>query len=265
MPTKKIVKKLYGGKVAIEFTPTGHTYNVNGKRAISVTSVTGILEKNLKWWAVGLFKNFLVDILATGRAVTRADVDEGARLHDKRKKEAGDIGTAVHDWAEAYIKGMNPQVPKEGDPIHHGVVAFLSWVDEFGIKFIESERVVYSLLQDYVGIMDCAFTMACENHEIVHVGDFKTGNYKVIKDKNYQPVGEAPYFEHRLQVAGYAGAYFEETGTTLGDNFIIYFGKETGDFKVFEVGNFNNDYNAFLGCLVVKRRQKSVEEAENKL
>jgi hypothetical protein len=129
--------------------------------------------------------------------------------------------------------------------VANGAIAFLKWVDENKIKFISSEQIIYSKKYNYVGIMDCKFTMGKEKHKIVHAGDFKTS--------------KAIYPEYRYQVAGYQGADEEESGEVYGTKWIIRFGKEDGEFEAKEFGEHEQDYKTFLACQTVALRKKELD------
>jgi len=235
---------LYKNKITIDYWDARHLYIVRetGKVPLSVTGATGIIDKPaLKIWAVNLTRDFLLDLVRRKKPITEQAIIDASKLHQQRTKAAATLGSLVHDWVEAHIKGQNPIMP--ADPrVLNGVMAFLKWVEEHQVKFISSEQVVYSLKHDYVGTMDCKFTMGIESHKIVHAGDFKTG--------------KAIYPEYRYQVAGYQEADTEESGQKYGSKWLMRFDKETADFEALEYHEHKEDLKAFLGCLDVKRRQK---------
>lgn len=270
MASKKADKviRLYGGKVRVEYFDQYHRYFVNKKRKIGVTTVTGVIDKSraLIWWATGLMKEHLKEVLEGGEKISIADIEYAARLHMQRKTESADLGTLVHDWAERYIKASPEDRQKidlpEDDRVLNGVLAFLKWVKDHGVEFVASERVVYSKKHDYIGTLDCLFTMKKEKHGIVHVGDFKTS--------------KGVYDEMIFQVTAYEEALREEmaTGcdmveTTLdgklefGDKYILRFDKETGEFEAHQISakDHEKDIKAFVGLMYAKMRLMELEEA----
>lgn len=249
-PTKTL--SLYKGKITIDFFEGKHSYVIRetGKRPLSVTACTGIIDKSrpLIFWAVGLAKNHLLENLQNGKAIDEAIIEEACKQHQVFKKAAADIGTEVHEWAENWIKTKikerkDLKLP-DNEKAANGAIAFLKWVDENKIKFIASEQIVYSKKHDYVGIMDCKFTMGKEKHKIIHAGDFKTS--------------KGIYNEYRYQVAGYQGADEEESGEVYGTKWLMRFGKDDGEFEAHEYGDHEKDYKTFLACLAIKKREKEL-------
>lgn len=261
VPTK--TQELYGGTVLVDFYGEGsrHDYQVSVKKGsvwtpkspLSVTASTGVVDKSgaLMGWAVNQSRDFLLAALKEGSAMTEALIIEASKQHHRKKAEAADIGTQVHEWAEKFIKGLKPAMPD--DPkVLNGVTAFLSFIDQHEIKFISTEQLVYSKKHDYVGLGDCEFTAGIgldgvkEKHKIVHFGDFKTAN--------------GFYDEYRFQVAAYQAASTEESGKEYGDKWIIRFGKDDADFHVRGFAEQDQDFAAFLGCLTLKRRLVALKE-----
>ena len=249
-PTKTTL--LYNGKIKIDFYEKSHRYIVNDlERPVSVTACTGVIDKSrpLIYWATGLMEEFLKNIKGE---ITHDHIDEAKKQHTIRKEEAATIGSQVHDWAEKYIlyklkraKEL-PEMPKE-ESVRLGVMAFLKWVDEHKIKFLDTEKLVYSKKHKYVGLMDCKFTMGgSEKHKIIHCGDFKTS--------------KAVYNEMRYQVSAYQAADAEESGEVYGSKWILRFDKETGEFEAHEYGDHNKDFKVFLACLTIKQREKELSK-----
>lgn len=249
-PTKTI--KLYKEKITIDFYEGKHSYVIRetGKRPLSVTACTGIIDKSrpLIIWATRLAETHLCECLKNGVQITEKEIAEAINKHSVRKKEAADIGTQVHEWAESWIKTKikdrkDLALPAD-EKVLNGAIAFMKWVEEYKVKFIASEKIVYSKKYDYVGIMDCKFTMGTEKHKILHCGDFKTS--------------KAIYNEYRYQVAAYQGADEEESGEVYGTKWIIKFDKVMGEFEAKEFSEHNQDFETFLACLAIKRREKEL-------
>jgi len=247
-PTK--TTKLYKGKITIDFWENRHLYKIRetGRVPISVTAATGTIDKSrpLIYWATGLARDYLIALIGKKKPITEQDVFDAVGLHAVRKKAAATIGSAVHDWAEQHIKGKKPEMPTD-EKVANGVIAFLKWVNEHKIKFLCSEKMVYSKKYQYVGLMDCSFTMGTEKHKIVHCGDFKTS--------------KGIYPEMRFQVAAYQAADAEESDQLYGTKWIIRFDKETGDFEAREFIDHIEDFKGFLGCLATKKRLKELQKS----
>src|SRR3990167_7038564 len=148
-----IKSKPYKG-IELEFDDEKHRFSINGKSILSVTGATGMVDKSapLMFWAVKLFREFLIDKLSQG-IITEELILEGSRQHTIKKEKAADIGTQIHKWCGEYIMGKNPAIP-EDDKIKNGALAFLKWIDENKVKFLNSEEIIYSKKYDYAGIID---------------------------------------------------------------------------------------------------------------
>jgi len=253
MATIKEEVLLYGGKVNLTFYPTSHQYRVDGKRLPSVTAITGQIDKSraLLGWSERLASEYLSKIELEGKQITRADWTHAITLYKQKKDEGGDIGTEVHNWIDEWIS-LSPEertkkeLPKD-EIVLNGIIAFLNWVKQYDVKFIENERLIYSKKYKYVGKMDNVYTMGSEEHKIIHIGDFKTSNY----------VG----CEAILQTVGYAIAYNEEMKTDYEDLCIQHLNKKTGDFRLIE---FKMTPSLKQGFIALTKLKQAVAEA-NKL
>jgi hypothetical protein len=247
-----MITKLYDGSIELEFDEARHRFTVAGKPIISVTNVTGIIDKSrpLIYWAVGLTKDFLMGNLQTLIDDTKGDkiagiIEEAVKQHSIKKQQAADVGTQVHDWVEMFIKAKSkkdwPEIPKEAQ-VFNGITAFLKWTEECEVKFISSEKQVYSKKYKYAGIMDAEAIIKRKTCVI----DFKTS--------------KAIYPEMRFQVAAYQAAVEEETGKEYsGNKWLARFDKETGEFETHEFAEQDKDFKAFLAALELKRRLKELE------
>ena len=261
-------KKIYNDSITVELITwgQGHRYKVNDKwLKNSSTGVTGLLDKPaLKFWACNMMELELLDFLQQNPTPSREEfieaIEKSKSAHRKASTKAKDIGSMVHEWAELYAKfklGMNeePAIPKGktevDEKMRNGIIAFKSWIEEYDITFVDAERLVYSKKYKYGGLMDCKFRFGKE--KIVHCGDYKAGSFEVVKDRAGNVIKEQPYKEHRMQVASYSSADIEECDDKYGNDWIMYFGKEDGEFRAFELTNRKDDYQAFLGLLKVKK------------
>jgi len=260
---------LYGGKVFGEFKEnkeTGyHAYFVNDKergiknaRPAGVTIIEGIKDKSrpLQAWATGLARDFLEDKLLRGEYLSVADIYEACNLYNIRKKEAANIGDLIHNWCEQYINyrlGLpdcaKPEIPKD-KAIQLGVIAFLDWEEQRKVKFLSSEKIVYSREHGYIGKMDIEAVIDGK-HALT---DLKTGN--------------GLYNGVRLQTSAYWWADVEESGKPYDTRWAIRLSKETKedydarmhkkglkdwpDYQVFEAMEFadgvEEDFAAFLAA-----------------
>lgn len=250
------VIELYKGKVHIEFFERYHQYFLvkkNGEREKlkSVTSATSVIDKSgaLIGWAVKLGRVFLTEKLESGEIITIEHIETAAKLHAQKKKEAADLGTAVHDWAEHYIKSKLARKPKpelpEDERILNGVIAFLKWEKEHKVKFVASELLVYSKKHNYVGLMDAK---AIIDGKLACV-DFKTSN--------------GIYDEFRLQVAAYRQADAEESKSKYQSTWIVRFGKDDGEFEAHEILDHKKDFEAFVCALGLRNRLDELKQNWN--
>jgi hypothetical protein len=248
-----ITVKLYDGTIELCFDEGKHRFTVNGNSVFpSVTAATGVIDKSrpLIYWAVGLAKDFLMGNLQVLIDDTKGDkiaaiIEEAVKQHSIKKQEAADVGTQVHDWVERFIKAKSknewPEIPKDPQ-VFNGVTAFLKWVDEYEVKFISSEKLVYSKKYKYAGIMDAEAVIKRKTCVI----DFKTS--------------KAIYPEMRFQVAAYQAAAEEESGKEYsGNKWLARFDKQTGEFEAHEFAEQDKDFKAFLAALDLKRRLKELE------
>lgn len=202
--------KLYGGKVEIKFFPKTHVYMVNGVRASSVTGAINVIDKSqaLIPWAVGLCGDFLYPLV--GSKLTEEMIDEALEQHTIRKKEAANIGTKTHEWIEQFVTGKYPDMPEDKN-ILKAVTGFLQWVEENKIKFVDSEKLVYSKKYAYVGTMDAIATMNGKGKRFLI--DYKVSN------------GLYPGVAY--QTAAYLKADEEESGAVYEGRWAIRLSKET--------------------------------------
>jgi len=271
-PTEKIEFDLYKGKCKVCFYPNSHRYTVNGKATSgSVTSILGMYDKSgaLIPWAVELAVNFLRDKHIKGDDFSENDFLDAEEQHTIKKAEAANAGTEVHDWIEEYVKGEKPEIPNSKEA-QIGVNAFLDWVDDNKIKFISSERAVYSRKHDFIGKMDIE---AKVNGKLCLI-DIKTSN--------------GIYNTYNMQTAAYVKADEEERGIKYQGRWIIRLAKETEKeyktrmakknenrvrkgkdaidyppYQVFETkfldetaGNLERDFEAFLACKTLHGYEK---------
>lgn len=252
-PTK--TAKLYKGEIIIDFYEQHgrykHVYiNRNTEEwPVSVTGATGIVNKPaLIFWAVKLARTYLIEKLENGEVVNVDDVIEACKQHQIRKEKGADKGTQVHDWAEKYINFKlgklkeKPEQPKD-EQVLNGVLAFLKWEKEHNVKFLASEQLIYSKKFDYVGILDCKAKVDGK----VRVVDFKTSS--------------GIYNEMIYQVSAYQMADAEETGKKYDACPIIArFDKDTAEFEIKELPEYQKDFKAFLGALAIKKREKELSK-----
>lgn len=278
MSTEKnfIETELYKGKVKIKFFPDSHQYWVNGKRKSGATTIIGIIDKStaLVSWATELFAEYLIAKVNSGESIILEHIYQGQEQHSIRKAQAADVGTKIHDWCERYIryklkeKGYTfPEMPEE-NAVAIGVSSFLDWEKEHKVKFVSSERIVYSRKYDFIGKMD--------------IEAYVDGDLCLIDLKSSNGL----YNTVRLQTAAYLKADEEERGKKVykgrwairlakesENDYIVrmekkqerdrFKGKEPKEIKPYQVfeamyldetkGDIENDFEGFCAALTLYR------------
>jgi len=239
---------LYKGKEKISFDEGRHIfYDSKGNCLLSVTGVTGTIDKSgaLMGWVAKMIGLYLLQEKEKGNdKITEQLIDTAKREYRRIKQEAADIGQAIHDWVSEWIKGKKPGMP-DNEKVVNGITAFLKFQKEHKIKWLESERFIFSKKHRFCGILDAVGKMGKE----LVLFDFKSSN--------------AIYSEMFLQVAGYNIAYQEETGKKIDKKIIIRFGKEDGMFQLKELENEGKDEKAFLACLELTKRLKELKNGNS--
>jgi len=250
-PTKSF--ELYGGSITIDFYEKygrySHIYirRDNGEWLKSVTGATGIIDKPLLIpWACKEMGTELIDVLNNGGVIGEAEINKAKNAWRTKRDKSAEKGSIIHDLVNQYIKfklgelKKMPVIPKD-EEIQNAFIAFRDWEAEHKVKFIATEKLVYSKKYNFVGTLDC---IAIVDGEYCLV-DFKSGN--------------GIYGEMIYQVSGYGIAHEEESGKIFERNWIVRFGKDTAEFSV---KSFNTDprlIKGFLSCLYLKTMQTDVE------
>ncbi len=216
-----ISARLYNGAELIvrgDFGSKKHAYKNMGTGYFipGVTSILGILAKDaLLPWAAGQAALYVKQNLPIGATAEQiAEVCDKAKGHfDRVKEAAGDIGSAVHNYAENLFRGH--EVTKPADPqAEKGVNALLEWISENKVRPIEVERICFSRDAFYAGTMDL---LADVNGKLTYV-DLKTG--------------KGIYKEHLLQAGAYKFAWEEEHREQIEQIIILNCNKLTGSPKI---------------------------------
>ena len=238
--------KLYKGKVKINFAEKDwngkkiHKYtDSKGNKIESVTGITGLLDKStpLMIWATRMMGDYILDYYS-GQVITPDIIETAKKQWREAKEKAADIGSAIHEWVEQKIKGLEPEIPQE-EKVRNGAIAFLKWMKTHDIKFKETERIVYSKKYNYVGRCDWFG---------------KEGKTWIIGDHKSS---KGIYNEMRYQLAAYWNASEEERIAEFEKGIIVKYGKEDGEFETLEISRreYLKDREAFLGLLQTKRRE----------
>ena len=250
------------------FNADKHLYTLDGRPLTGVTTILGVIAKPaLIQWSANLaaaeaFKTGTVEGLkAAIEAYDKIDTEAARELdkafpawkaartaHNKRKKEAADIGTRAHKWIESYVRASiinhTPLAPAQITVYPYPVVEndlkkitdqFVKWVADNKITFLESEKRLYSRANWYAGTVDLVFLKDGKKY----IGDIKTSSGIYGRE----------YF---FQMAGYQIALEENGETNFFASTIIRCGKD-GSFEVKDSFDLESDKAGFLAALKLYR------------
>lgn len=238
---------LYGGDVRLEFDPARHAYTWNGKFIPGVTSILRILDKPaLIQWAANMAAEYVLDALPLDDStpihldVLKDVCKEAKSAHRRISKDAADVGTVVHAFAERALVEQRVKLPQ--DPLaRKGAEAFLGWLHATEHHAINVERMVFSKTHYYAGTCDFYGHIAGK----VCVMDLKTSS--------------GLYPEMLLQIAAYAIAISEETGEQINDGWIVRLCKKTGKCEPYHIAITQTLRDAFLRVLDTHRAMENVD------
>lgn len=238
------IYSLYNGKIKLVFDESKHTYKVNNEVVYGVTSIVSVISKpGLVYWAANAGAQKFTEFAKPGMVLDEVLIKQMADLiksaHVESKNKSADIGTMIHDWLEQFLKAGLEKKPLPEKPVNpemrNAIDAFLEWTKQNKVKFLESERKVYSIKHKYAGTCDA---VAMVNGKLTII-DFKTTN--------------AVYPEMFLQTVAYQKALEEETGKQFTHNLILRLYKEIPEkgippFEVIETTNHEENFKTFLAC-----------------
>ena len=208
---------LYGGKVVVKFYEDSHQYwvSVNGspfKRKSGATTYIGIKDKStaLGIWQQQMTLDFLLKLIDKGVNINEDLAVESVIQNDIAKDDAVDIGKEMHLWLERYIKfklkkkgyEKMPEMPEIKEAVT-GVNGFLECEkQQKSVKYVSSERVVYSMEYDSIGTLDVEFIV----NGLYCLGDFKSSN-GLYNSVRMQTACYAKYDEEERKKKVYKGRW----------------------------------------------------------
>lgn len=229
---------VYGKELV--FDEKKHAYMFDGNFVPGVTTILNVMGKPaLVPWAAGMASDHWLEAVKSNRTDYDAIYKEAKAAHRKKSKEAANIGSNVHAYAEAYFKKL-PLPELKTDQAKMGVEAFHKWADSHTIKILAVERRVFSQKHYYAGTCD----FVAEIDGVLGVGDIKTSS--------------GIYPEMRLQTAAYQQALQEEKGMEFKCRWIIRFDKKTGEFEAKTFYDFDLDFSGFEAALKLHRALQSI-------
>lgn len=205
MPETGKIVELYDGQVTLKFYKGKHQYfrmhntedisynNLPSDEVmivpasdvgqyIKVPSTTTItkscLDKPFLYnWLVDISVNEYTRCMKEGIDIDKAiGLAKGARW--KALKKGGDIGNAVHGFAEKFTRYMLDEGPMPEEitspkEVKNGILGFLDWYEENVKEPLRAEYLVYNPELDTAGTLDFVFINKDGNLEL---SDFKTGS-----------------------------------------------------------------------------------------
>lgn len=174
------------------------TYTHNEIQYPSVTTVLGILDKSsaLIPWGINMALEYLRQngVTKTGSFKTKEGtflvnedlLQEAKKNYRTVSKEALDIGSAVHDAIECYIKHGKDKTKEEiyskpdmsgeqKEAIDNAFIAFLEWESENQVKWHCSEQTIIDTENGFAGTMDAVASFGAGEFEgRTFVIDFKS-------------------------------------------------------------------------------------------
>ena len=230
------------------FDEKKHIHTLDGKALTGVTTVLGIIAKPfLIPWAAKMTVEWIranSKKVESTYLVTEEDLEKAKAAHRKTKEEAGDKGKDIHSIIEVIIKDaiknngglISPITDKKELLDNKQITDFVKWAIENNIKFLESEKNVYSKVLWIGGICDFVF----ERYGEIFVGDIKTG-------KSIDPMAfwQTSAYQYCLQEMG---LYPKIKGFC-----IVRLGKDNS-FEAAENYAFDDNISGFTSALNIYRK-----------
>jgi|TARA_Y100000296_G_C5176928_1_gene260642 hypothetical protein len=228
------------------FNPKNHTYTIDGKKLTGVTTILSVISKPaLISWSANCAVDYIDAKLPVKRDKNTLKVDaddfksileQARKAHTVKRDKAGDIGTLVHKQIEKWINGE--PIDKMTLQAQKMFRNFTNWATENKVKFLASERQVYSEKHFFAGTYD----FLCKMDGKIFLGDIKTGS--------------RIYPEHLAQCAAYQICEEEMNETKINGHIIVNL-KKDGTIQTKTNYDFNGYKKMFLSALVIYRQLKN--------
>lgn len=205
-------------KKQYSFNKERHHHSLDGKPLFGVTTVLGVIAKPmLIQWSANMAVKHIEDNFPTAEQVMNgfkfSDLFKEAKTaHNKKKTDAGSIGTDAHSVIENYIKN-DVVYTGDNEQIYKMFGHFYKWAKKNNVQFIASEQNVWSEVLWIGGIVDFICTINGKRY----LGDIKTGS--------------GIYPEHFLQMAAY-DLCLQEMGNEPAYGYIVLNLRKDGKFAV---------------------------------
>lgn len=236
---QEILSKLPEGTVKAEHTERHHFYRIVPKDVV-YPSVTGKLQLIKDEGLMNYKMNRAIEYIAANRGRMAKDEGEAMAVFDEASKEserllkdAGDIGTLIHDAREAYFKawietGVRPPDARAFIPagcVDRRAVSGMRGIEKFCTEWkyepVVSELYVYSERWQTAGALD-------------DIGLIDTGAGKeiVLLDLKTSNRFKSTYF---FQISMYFHMFETLTGITPQRVLILKSSKENGGYQIEEL------------------------------
>ena len=241
-------------KDKFEFQEVGHKYTLNGKPLTGCTTILGVIAKPaLIQWSANMAvayiegkKNEINEMFKDGgdEAMDNWEklLKEAKTAHRRKKEDAGQKGTDVHEIIENLIKQAMQLNEGYLDLFKHDnkqVQNFIDWAVNNKVQFLESEKKMYSKVNWVAGTVD--FTCIMDGKK--YVGDIKTSSGIYSRE----PFAQCACYRMML----------EEMGEKDFEGSIIINIKKTGVFDEEKDVHFSpyyeDDLKLFLSALSIYR------------
>lgn len=223
------------------FRASDHKYFLDGNAMTGVTTILGILDKNLHAWSARQATEYIKEYAPKtkdGWTVTAELLDLAKTAYSRFASKRADEGTSLHAKIEEYV---NLSIANNGgNPLESmdEVKPFAEWAEREKIRFLRSEARFYSRSMFVAGTADLIF----EKDGKRYIGDVK--NKKKIWDRT-------PFF----QCAGYsllAEEMDEGVNPFVGYCIIRVYKGELEALWSFDV---EGDKRAFRACVEIYRQK----------
>lgn len=192
------------------FDEETHKHTLDGKPLSGVTTVLSVIAKPalIQWSANMAVEYIKLNSLKgnLGYNVTLEKLEEAKFAHKKKKEKAGDWGSEVHSAIETWIQTQSEEYDER-------IIPFVAWAKENKVKFLESEKNVFSRELWLGGILDLVIELGGKRL----IADIKTSS--------------GIYNEHFFQMAAY-DLCLEEMGEPKVDGYLVLNLKKTGEFDL---------------------------------
>jgi PD-(D/E)XK nuclease superfamily len=299
MPTEH---KFYGGEASLFFDKVEHRYfrfvNDTEITVPGVTSAVNVVDKSaaLMQWSANMATDYIATKVNTLGAdcrcgnispeMIRGWLDPARFAHKDYKENAATIGKIAHDWLERYIKNemsgerymMDLPTDRQAG---NGCIAALEWMRKHKVRWVATERLIYSRAYEYAGTCDgLAYISSCGDIDCCGTWQKVNGKWEqvLLTFDNVLAVidwktSNALHDSYDWQTASYTMAFSEMIGVNsahpelteaLQWRVVVRTGKDDAEFeaRILTPETLGPDFEMFLDCLATYRRLQAKAEAD---